>query len=48
MQEKIYQRGNYILEVGNRCEELMFVVNGIVEIQVQDRYLDYHVVEKLE
>ena len=47
MQEKIYQRGNFIVEAGKTCDELMFVVNGSVEIQVQDRYADYHVVEKL-
>lgn len=45
MQEKIYQRGNFILEAGKRCEELIFVANGRVEIQVRDKYGDYHTLE---
>jgi len=34
MQEKVYQRGNYIHESGQKCTELIFVANGMVEIQV--------------
>ena len=36
MQEKVYQKGNYIVDIGQVCTELIFIANGKVEIIVED------------
>ena len=36
MQEKVYQKGNYIVDIWQVCTELIFIANGKVEIIVED------------
>ena len=47
MHEKVFQRGNFIHEAGQRTNDMYFIVNGMVEVQVQDLYGDYHTLEQL-
>lgn len=47
MQEKIYQKGTFILESDKMCEELIFIVNGMVEVLLKDANGDFHCIEEL-
>lgn len=38
MQEKIYQKDSIIIEAGTIQNEMIFIVNGVVEIYVMDKY----------
>lgn len=36
MTEHVYQKGNEIIEMGEKCKSLTFVVNGIIELSIID------------
>lgn len=42
-----YQEGTVILRRGHVCDKLMFIVNGIAELGVDDAFGEYHVFEDL-
>jgi len=38
MHDKIYQKDSFIFEAGKKCQELTFIVNGKVDIIVEDKF----------
>ena len=47
MVEQIHQPGSEIMQMGEKCQSLAFIVNGEVELQVVDQEGSVHVLETL-
>lgn len=42
MEESIYQKGSEIIASGDKCCSLVFIVNGLVDIEVYDEHGNAH------
>lgn len=42
MEESIYQKGSEIIASGDKCCSLVFIVNGLVDIEVYDENGNAH------
>ena len=47
MVETVYQPGSEILQMGEKCNFMMFIVNGVVELQVLNEEGQLHTLELL-
>ena len=47
MVETVYQPGSEILQMGEKCNVMIFIVNGCVELQVLDEDGNIHILEIL-
>ena len=47
MKEAVYQPGSEILQMGQNCGFMVFIVNGLIELQVLDEEGGVHTLEEL-
>ena len=48
MKETIYQPGKEIIKVGDPCSAILFIVNGLLDIEIVDTNLSKHLLDTLK